>query len=315
MQGSISLPARFVMNNVVSKIDSNIRVALVTGATGFIGKNLVSRLVREGWQVHIVTRKGSHLPPSLEFARVTNHTHDGTTEGMIHLVGEAKPNVVFHLASLFLAQHESKDIEPLILSNILFGSQLLEAMKVNDVRHIVNTGTSWQHYDNQDYSPVCLYAATKQAFDDILSYYTETTPIKAVTLQLFDSYGPNDPRPKLFKLLAKAAKSREVLAMSPGEQLIDLVYIDDVIDAYLCATDLLSNLPSGHHIFSVSSGEPIPLRELVAIYEKVVGTKLCIDWGMRPYRPREVMRTWDKGKSVAGWHPKVSLFDGIRRSI
>lgn len=292
-------------------MDSNIRVALVTGATGFVGRNLVSRLVREGWQVHIVTRKGSHLPAIPEFSKVINHTHDGTTEGMIRLVGEAKPNVVFHLASLFLAQHESKDIEPLVLSNVLFGSQLLEAMRVNDVRQIVNTGTSWQHYNNEDYNPVCLYAATKQAFDDILIYYTEATPIKAITLQLFDTYGPNDPRPKLFHLLAKAAKSGETLAMSPGEQLIDIVYIDDVIDAYLSATNLLSTLPRGHEVFAISSGSPIPLRSLVAVYERVVGVNLLIDWGRRAYRPREVMRPWSRGLQLKDWQPKIRLEEGV----
>lgn len=301
------------MSNADTAQNSNTRVALVTGATGFIGANLVSRLVHEGWQVHIVTRQGSHLPTTSEFLQVVNHSHDGTTEGMIRLVGEAKPDVVYHLASLFLSQHEAKDIEPLVLSNVLFGSQLLEAMRLNEVSQIVNTGTSWQHYNNDEYNPVCLYAATKQAFDDILAYYTAATSIKAVTLQLFDTYGPDDPRPKLFHLLNKTAKSQEVFAMSPGEQLIDLVYIDDVIDAYLCAIDALDTLRAGHQVYSVSSGKPLPLTELVSIYEKVAGVKLPIDWGKRSYRSREVMVPWNKGCSLAGWHPKVSLAEGIRR--
>lgn len=303
------------MSNPNTKLNLSPRVALVTGATGFIGGHLVSRLVREGWQVHVVTREGSNLPAIMEFSQVMTHTHDGTTEGMIRLVGEAKPFVIFHLASLFLSQHEVKDVAPLVLSNVLFGSQLLEAMRVNGVSQIVNTGTSWQHYNNEEYNPVCLYAATKQAFEDILTYYTATTSIKAVTLQLFDTYGPNDPRPKLFHLLEKTAKSREVLAMSLGEQLIDLVYIDDVVDAYLCARDMLGTLPAGHHVYAVSSGKPLPLRELVSIYEKVVGVNVPIDWGKRSYRPREVMKPWNRGCSVADWHPKVSLPEGIQRTL
>lgn len=303
------------MNNTEASANSSARVALVTGATGFIGNHLVSHLIRDGWDVHLVVRQNSHLPAFPEFSRAIKHTHDGTTEGMIRLLSEARPHVVFHLASLFLAQHESKDINSLVLSNVLFGSQLLEAMRVNNVSNIVNTGTSWQHYNNEDYNPVCLYAATKQAFEDILAYYTEATSIKAVTLQLFDTYGPDDPRPKLFHLLAKTAKSKEALAMSPGEQLIDLVYIDDVIDAYLCAANLLSTLPAGHQVYAVSSGKPLPLRELVSIYEHVSGLKLHIDWGKRTYRPREVMLTWNKGKIMPGWHPTIGLHEGIRKSI
>ena len=260
-------------------------------------------------------RNGSHLPAGPEFSQAVKHTHDGTTEGMIRLVAEAKPDVVFHLASLFLAQHEPKDVEALVLSNVLFGSQLLEAMRVNGVSQIVNTGTSWQHYNNDDYNPACLYAATKQAFEDILAYYAEAASIKAVTLQLFDTYGPGDTRPKLFHLLNKTARSHETLAMSPGEQLIDLVYIDDVIDAYLCAIAALGVLPVGHHVYAVSSGKPLPLRELVSIYEKVVGVNLPIDWGKRAYRPREVMAPWNRGRALAGWYPKVGLVEGIRRII
>jgi nucleoside-diphosphate-sugar epimerase len=303
------------MSNAETTLNSNTRVALVTGATGFIGGHLVSRLVREGWQVHIVIRESSCLHATPGFSRVITHTYGGTTERMIRLVGEIKPNVVFHLASLFLSQHEPKDVEPLILSNVLFGSQLLEAMKDNGVRQIVNTGTAWQHYQNEDYNPVCLYAAAKQAFEDILAYYTDANFIKAITLQLFDTYGRDDPRPKLLHLLAKTAKSQEVLAMSHGEQLIDLVYIDDVIDAYLCAIDVLDNLPAGHHVYAVSSGKPLTLRELVSIYEKVVGVNLPIDWGKRAYRPREVMLPWNRGRSLVGWYPKVSLAEGIKRTL
>ncbi len=234
---------------------------------------------------------------------------------MVACVARAKPDVVFHLASLFLSQHTAKDIELLIQSNVLFGNQLLEAMVVNKVNCIINTGTSWQHYNNEDYNPVCLYAATKQAFEDILTYYTEATPIKAVTLQLFDTYGLDDPRPKLFRLLAKTAKTGEVLAMSPGDQQIDLVYIDDVINAYLCAKETVDTLTEGHQLYAVSSGKPLPLREVVALYEKVLGMKLNIAWGQRSYRPREVLVTWDRGRPIAGWKPQVSLADGIQRIL
>ena len=291
-------------------------VALITGGTGFVGSNIAHRLIKEGWSVHIITI------PHDDFSLVTDiidavtiHEHDGTTERMLEIIAAAKPTVVFHLASLFLAQHEPKDIQKLIQSNILFGTQLVDAMITHGVYYLVNTGTSWQHYENRAYSPVCLYAATKQAYEVILQFYIETSSLKIITLKLFDTYGPRDPRPKLFALLRKAAVEGITLAMSPGEQLIDIVYIDDVVDAFLLASQRLqARMVDGHEEYAVSSGAPIKLKELVSIYKNIRGNKLNIQWGGRTYRPREVMATWSKGTVLPGWSPKIGLEEGIRRS-
>lgn len=295
------------MSDANTTLNSGARVALVTGATGFIGSHLVSRLVRDGWQVHIVSREGSHLPNAPEFSQVSNHAHDGTTEGMIRLVGDAKPNVVFHLASLFLSQHEPRDVEGLILSNVLFGGQLLEAMKINHVTHIINTGTSWQHYENQDYSPVNLYAATKQAFQDLLAYYVDARKIKAVTLKLSDTYGRNDPRPKLLNLLVKHGSNDAPLLLSPGDQYIDIVHVSDVVQAYITAADrLMADAVKKHEIYSVTSGEPIKLKALVEKIQRLLGLKCRVAWGAREYREREVMEPWI-GTKLPGWKPVVNM--------
>jgi len=235
---------------------------------------------------------------------------------MTSIVKSARPDIIFHLASWVLVQHQPADIERLIRSNITFGAQLVEGMLGAGANRLVNTGTSWQHFENQDYSPVCLYAATKQAFEAILQYYVETSSLRVATLKLNDTYGPDDPRPKLFKLLQRAAESIETLKMSPGEQRVDLVYIDDVVDAYLAsATLLLQDGVDGQQTYAVSSGETIGLRELATVYESVAGVKLPIEWGGRPYRPREVMVPWNRGQPVPGWRPKTSLVEGIRKTV
>lgn len=289
------------------------RIALVTGGTGFVGANLVRRLVRDGWETHVIVRPGSSLDMLSGVGQTIRvHVHDGSTEGLIEIIKLASPQVVFHLASLFLAQHTSQDIAPLIHSNLLFSTQLVEAMSVNGVRHLVNTGTSWQYFENKEYSPVCLYAATKQAFEAVLSYYVEVSALSAVSLQLFDTYGPNDPRAKLFTLLRKTARTGEALLMSPGEQWMDLVYIDDVLDAYLLAAErLLQDKVNRHEIYAVTSGQPVKLRDLVETYARITGQPLAVEWGARPYRPREVMVPWNKGEVVPGWQPQIELAAGI----
>ena len=178
--------------------------ALITGATGYIGSNLARKLLANGWLVNIIVRpKASYKLIDLDLGNVVVYEHDGSTANMVDIVRDAKPVVVFHLASLFLADHKTENIDDLIDSNIRFSMQLVEAMARNGVKYLINTGTSWQHYGNAVFSPVNLYAATKQAFETLLSYYVEVCNLKVITLVLFDTYGPNDPRQKLVQLLWK----------------------------------------------------------------------------------------------------------------
>ncbi|MFB2921978.1 MULTISPECIES: NAD-dependent epimerase/dehydratase family protein [Aerosakkonema] len=298
---------------MVAKQSSN--TALVTGATGFVGSHLTHRLVADGWQVHIIMRPNSMLQQLERLQdKIVIHTHDGTTEGLFDIFKSFKPKVVFHLASLLLAQHKPEDIAPMLESNITFGTQLIEAMVAHKVYHLINTGTSWQHYENKNYSPVCLYAATKQAFEAIVQFYVETTPLQVISLKLFDTYGPQDTRNNLFTLIEKIARQKELLPMSPGEQLIELVYIDDVVDAYLVAAERLENKEvKGHETYEVSTGSPLKLKEIIEVYEQETGVNLPIQWGGKPYPPREVMVPWNKGALLPGWRAKVGIREGIRR--
>lgn len=291
---------------------SESKRALVTGGTGYVGMMLVRRLIADGWDVDVIVRPESDtsvLGPVRE--SVVFREHDGTTEGMVAIVKAAKPDVVFHLASLFLSQHTIADLERLITANVLFSTQLVEAMVINGVRRLVNTGTSWQHYENHDYDPVNLYAATKQAFECLLSYYVEAHGLAATTLVLFDTYGPGDWRSKLIALLWKTSTAAEPLLMSPGEQLIDLVHIDDVVEAFLLAAHQLRESENRHAHYGVSSGQPQRLRDIVAAFEKATGLPVPITWGGRPYRPREVMTTWTGFSPVPGWTPRIPFEVGI----
>ncbi|MBW1712355.1 MAG: NAD(P)-dependent oxidoreductase, partial [Deltaproteobacteria bacterium] len=286
--------------------------ALVSGASGFVGGHLVRRLAREGQEVHAILRPSSQAGRLAEIKGLVIHCHDGTTAGLIRIVEAARPEVVFHLASLFVAEHSWPDLAPLIESNVLFGAQLAEAMAACQVTRLVNTGTAWQHYQDRDYSPVCLYAATKQALEDILRFYVEAAGLRVITLKLFDTYGPDDHRPKLFSALSRAAAEGQTLALSPGEQLLDLVHVEDVVEAFvLAARRLLAGQAEQMETYAVSSAAPLPLRQVVETYLKATGRRLSLDWGGRPYRAREVMVPWSKGQRLPGWGPKIGLEEGL----
>lgn len=133
---------------------------------------------------------------------------------------------------------------------------------------------------------------------------------------MFDTYGADDKRGKILGLLKKISETGETLKMSPGEQLIDIVYIDDVVEAFVLAGKLLSARKYDHcGTYGVSSTKPISLREVVKIFEEVAGKKLSIEWGGRPYREREIMTPWHSYKLLPGWQPKVPLREGIKKFL
>lgn len=283
----------------------------LTGATGYIGSQLTKRLITEGHDLAIVVRPDSKLEVLQPFLpQIQVHVYDGSYASLLGALKAAKPELVCHVASLFLAQHKQEDVSRLIESNLHFPSQVLEAMNQLGIKLLLNTGTSWQHYNNEAFNPVNLYAATKQAFESLLAYYIEAQGFKAITLKLFDTYGPSDTRPKLFSLLRKAARTGELLRMSPGEQLLDLVYIDDVLDAFLLAMVRLTEVEKSES-YAVSSPERISLRKLTKIYSETVGCPVPVEWGGQPYRSREVLVPWADHLPVLGWQPKVGLREGI----
>lgn len=290
---------------------------LVTGATGFIGQKLLQNLLsHDHYNIYAIVRTKSNV--SLIDHRVKLFYYNSDIEKLINFFRDEKFDGVVHLASLFLAAHNPCDIGLLMHSNIQFGTELLEASKASDVKWFINTGTFWQNYKDASYSPVNLYAATKEAFTSIAKYYTETSNMIFSTLKLCDTFGKDDTRNKIFNLWDKISKSGDRLEMSYGEQLIDISYIDDVVYAYELLIQHLhspNNYKFQNKTFAVTSNERISLRDLAKLFEEATSRKLNIIWGARDYREREVMVPWTKGDVVPGWEQRYSLHEAIKKTI
>lgn len=292
-----------------------MKCALVTGGSGYIGSRLIERLVTEGWRVHVILRPSSSLMSLLEPCadRITTHRHRGSTYEMLEIVSAARPDVVFHLAAMATAEHRPESIDQMIASNVLYSTQLVEGMMRGGVKNLVNTETFWQYGDGSDgYAPAYLYAATKQAFRDILRYYVKSGAIRAISLVLFDTYGPGDPRKKLFGFLKEAAREKRTVDMTPGEQIVDMTHVDDVVDAYVHAGEiLLRGDVDNFETYAVTSGRRMKLKELVALAARETGLPINPNWGGKEYRPNEIMVPWI-GDPLPGWRPKTDLETGIR---
>lgn len=281
---------------------------LITGATGYIGGQLAARFLRQGHDLSVIARPGSDVS---KLAGAQIHYYDGSLGSLSRALESSGAQQVHHLASLYLSRHTPDDIDRLVAANLLFPTQLLEAMAQADVRQFINVGTGWQHHEDAAFNPVNLYAASKQAFEDLLEYYVQGAGFSAVTLKILDSIGPGDPRPKVVSLLRNAVRTGVPLRMSPGGQTLDFVYIEDILDAFTLASQRVGK-EKVSEIFGLGSGNPVTLHAFVELYQGIVGHPVPVQWSALPYREREVMHSWQDYEVLPGWRPQTSLAESIR---
>ncbi len=296
---------------------------LITGATGYIGSRLAQHLANSGgYQVSALDTNSADFGsiktvcPAVSCHRIISSSY----ESIERAIRDARPDIVTHLAAATNITHQPEQVAAIIEANVLFGTLLVEAMVNNGIGALVNTGTFWEYMDATNiYRPLNLYASTKRAFQNILKYYQDDHGLRVVTLRLQGVYGPNDPRPKIFALFKKSIDASEPVALSPGEQIMDMVYIDDITSAFTKAIQYLYADKQADSIeLSIGSGESHSLKQIATIYEECCGQSLNVTWGGRRYRDREVMLSVADIKPAQerlGWQAQYTLRKGIQKLV
>jgi nucleoside-diphosphate-sugar epimerase len=290
--------------------------AVVSGITGHLGKEVARQLVAAGVEVHGLTR--------LEMAdrRLRNggaelHSIDGHTESLIALLEMLRPDTVFHLAALYRREHQPIDVTPLVDTNVLFSTQLLEAARLAGCSRLITAASFFQNFAASESAALNLYAATKQAFEKILDYYADAFNLSAATLTLYEVYSELDERAKLMTVVADAWRNASELKLSQEQVWVDFVHVEDVAAAFLQAALLLEDkvVEPGRVVnYSVCSGRDVTPMELVSLFERIGGRKIFTKRGEFPSPSRHMPRPW-RGDVLPGWVPKVTLEDGVARIV
>ena len=292
-----------------------MKKVLITGITGYIGSHLARALLEE-YEVHGLVR----TPLRTEYiADIQDRLHlipiDGTYEDIHSAVEGARPDLVYHLAAYYTGAHGARDTPRLVASNITFGAYLLEAMSACGIPALVYATTYMTHYRGADYCPVNLYAATKQAFSDLLAYYTDAGLLRAATLVISDTYGPGDRRPKVLNVVKWAAGTGERVAFSTGNIPYDVVYIDDIVSAFRVLGERLLAGEFRNDTFQAVPEAPLSLRETVEKMLRVNHLTLNAGWGESPPAEREMSELLRLYPTPPGWKPQVTLDAGLKNFI
>ncbi|MBM3565483.1 MAG: NAD(P)-dependent oxidoreductase [Alphaproteobacteria bacterium] len=289
----------------------------VTGGASYLGGRIIGRLCAAGSDVHALVRPSTNRGRLPQVSRgLSIHEHDGSTDSLVSIMERIRPDAVIHLAGKYVRNHAAADIADLVRDNILLGAQLLEGMRAADVRKIIHASSFFQNFDSSGYRPFNLYAATKQAFEDVLLYYSDAEDMTAVTLVLFDTYGPGDWRPRLVQAMIEAYRTGKSMPVPADDPVLDLVHADDVADAFLLALDLIAHAPEKVRggRFAVTSGRHLKLSEIISTFEKVIGRPLPRTPGQWPVALRRISEPWS-GPVLPGWSARISLEDGFRSTL
>ncbi len=281
---------------------------LITGASGFIGKHLCQKLHSIGHEVSIIKRKDSNTT-SIKSLIQKEWILEEINHDLNKVFASQSYDAVIHLATQFQADHQYTDIKNLVEANYTFGLQLVEAMIKNHCFKLINFSSSWQEYSLTDKSPVNLYASIKKAFAVTLDYYQSVHNLNVLHFRIYDTYGPADQRRKIIPILIKAFKDKTPIDISPGDQLLDLVHVEDICAGVIIALE--GSYPSGSE-YALATFEPKSLKSIAKNFEEITGINDLLKFGGRPYRNREVMEPTYPVPQLPGWKPQIHLEEGLK---
>ncbi|HXX88743.1 MAG TPA: NAD-dependent epimerase/dehydratase family protein [Acidimicrobiales bacterium] len=305
---------------------------LVTGGAGFIGSNLVDRLLAEGHAVDVVDDLSTGSLANLAEARaassraLTFHQLDVSSSEFVELVAHRRPEVIFHLA----AQADVRvSVERPVFDaevNVIGTIRVLEGARAAGVARVVfaaSGGTLYGEVDEGDlpvreaqpHHPLSPYGVSKKAAIDYLVAYRELHAIEFCALALANVYGPRqDPHGEagvVAIFASRLVRGEPVTIFGDGEQTRDFVYVDDVVDAFVRAATR-----GGGLVLNIGTGREVPVNELARVMREAVGAESVPVHA--PARAGELRRNAldpERAGIHLGWRPWTALADGVAAVI
>ena len=290
---------------------------LVTGGAGFIGSNLVDRLIRDGHEVTVIDNESSDAHDHFYWnTSSNNYKYDINDYTMVHKLYEGV-DTVFHLAAL-------SDIVPSIThpvsyyeSNVTGTLNVLEFSRKYKVKKIVYAASSscygipkkYPTNEKEKLNPEYPYALTKKIAEDLVLHWSNVYNLNCTSLRLFNVYGPrvknlNDYGAMFGIFLAQKIAKKPLTVVGDGKQSRDFTYVTDVCEAFYKAAK--NNKKNINQIFNVGSGATIQINKIVKL--------LNSEKDFIPKRPGEPQKTFadiKKIKKYLKWKPRVKIEEGV----
>lgn len=253
---------------------------LVLGGSGFLGKRLLSKLIVSGGDI---------------FAGVRSKPDD-LVEGCTYLlISELLDNKKYKFDTIInVAMKRSTRHAPVtdeVLRELNFETPLKIISQLSTVDTLViNTSTYIQNYRGVKGNTVENYGYFKERLSEALAIQAGKSKFRVIDLYLFTLFGPGDRETHLVPSLLSALKSGNQISLSEGNQLINLLYLDDAVNSILNAMEWKIQSYSAFYLWDPNY---LTVRNLVSIIEDAFMLKMDVVWGGVPYSGHEMFEPWD----------------------
>lgn len=304
-------------------------VALVTGATGFLGSHLAASLAADGVVVHVLVRKGADLSRLRGIAPAPVYWTGDLTDpaSLERCCRGARPDVIYHLAGDTAGRRFDGDwahVNPTLAVNLIGTLNLLRAAAVSPAppRTVVRVGGLEEYgagsapYDEaQREMPRSPYSASQVAATHWCQMLQPHLGFDVVTLRPALVYGPAQSPDFLIPALIRALLLRWRFPLTDGLQRRDLIHVEDFVAAARAA---LGASGLGGEVINVASGEGHRIRDVAALIARLLEAEELLDIGAAPSRVGDVenlVADPRRAERLLGWRPRIPLEDGLRRTI
>ncbi|MFA5333256.1 MAG: GDP-mannose 4,6-dehydratase [Candidatus Nanoarchaeia archaeon] len=306
---------------------------LLTGAAGFIGSNLLGRLLNEGHFVvgidnfdpllYSTEHKINNLKDYLKMKNFVFESADINDSFLIKKIFKNNNfDTVIHMAARAGVRTSIENPKGYHSSNIGGTLTLLEAAKDFNVKNFIFASSSsiygnsksipFNENDPAD-RPISPYAMSKRACEMICYTYSHLYDLNVICLRFFTVYGPRQrPEMAIHQFIRKIDKGEELTLFGDGTSSRDYTYIDDITEGII--TCLSKSLK--YEIINLGNNSPTKLKDLIVEIENALGKKAKIKY--MPMQPGDVDVTYadiSKAKKLLNYCPKTSIQDGIRKSV
>jgi UDP-glucose 4-epimerase len=302
---------------------------LVTGGAGFIGSNLVDRLLAEDHEVDVVDDFSTGSLSNLSEARgsggraLTIHHLDITAPAVVELMARRRPQLVFHLAAQADVRVSVAQPAHDAAVNIIGSLQILEGARQAGTERIVFAASGGTLYgdpapeelpvrESHPHQPLSPYGVSKKSVIDYLIAYRELHSLEFCALALGNVYGPRqDPHGEagVVAIFAeRLLRGDPITVFGDGEQTRDFVFVDDVVDAFVRAATR-----GGGLVCNIGTGQETSVNELLSTMAAQAGLEVAPIHA--PLRPGELLRSSldvERAAIQLGWRPWTELPDGTR---